>query len=138
VKTGLTTEGTEYTEEYPEKNLTDAIIGAAIEVHRTLGPGLLESVYEECLALELASAGIRAERQRAVPVRYKARDLDLGFKLDLLVEDSVVVELKAVEKLLPVHEAQLLSYLRLGSWRVGLLINFNEVVLRHGIRRRVI
>lgn len=118
--------------------LTKAIIGSAIEVHRALGPGLLESAYEECLCRELHLRGIPFERQRPLSVEYKGLRLDCGYRLDLLVSDRVVVEVKAVESLLPVHEAQLLTYLKLGGWTVGLLINFNVPVLKQGIRRRVL
>jgi len=117
--------------------LTEQVIGAAIEVHRELGPGLLESAYEACLCHELASRGLRLQRQVALPVRYKGVHLDCGYRLDLVVEDRVVVEVKAVEALLPVMEAQLLTYLRLSGKRVGLLINFHARVLKDGIRRRV-
>lgn len=117
--------------------LTEAIIQAAIEVHRTLGPGLLESAYEACLAFELAQRGLKVEQQKPLPVVYKDVRLDCGYRLDLLVEDKVIVEIKAVDQLLPVHEAQLLSYLRLSGCKVGLLINFNVKVLRSGIRRLV-
>jgi GxxExxY protein len=118
--------------------VTEAIIGAAIEVHRTLGPGLLESAYEECLCHELRLRGIPFERQRPLPVTYKGLDLECGYRLDLLVHDAVVVEIKAVEALQPIHEAQLLTYLKLGGWKVGLLINFNVPILKNGIRRRVL
>jgi GxxExxY protein len=118
--------------------LTEAIIGAAIEVHRALGPGLLESAYEECLCRELSLRKIPFERQRALPLQYKGMSLDCGYRVDLLVADKVVVEIKAVEALLPIHEAQLLTYLKLGGWQVGLLINFNVPVLKDGIRRRVL
>ena len=118
--------------------VTETIIGAAIEVHRALGPGLLESTYEECLCRELSLRGVPFERQRSLPVEYKGLRLDCGYRLDLLVADTVVVEIKAVESLLPIHEAQLLTYLRLGGWKVGLLINFNVAILRQGIRRRVL
>jgi len=118
--------------------ITEAVIGAAIEVHRHLGPGLLESAYEECLCQELTLRKIPFERQRGLPVEYKGLRLDCGYRLDLLVAETVVVEVKAVESLLPIHEAQLLTYLRLGGWRVGLLINFNVPVLKQGIRRRVL
>src|SRR5579859_7887692 len=101
-----------------DNDVTHEIIGAAIEVHRTLGPGLLESAYEECLARELVVRGIGFERQRATPVEYKGIQLDCGYRVDLLVESLVVVEIKAVETILPVHEAQLLTYLRLGGWTV--------------------
>jgi len=116
--------------------ITTAIIGAAIEVHRALGPGLLESAYEECLCRELTLRQIPFE-QRPLPIKYKGLELDAGYRLDLLVAERVIVELKAVETLLPIHEAQLLTYLRLGGWKVGLLINFNVPVLKQGIRRLV-
>ena len=117
--------------------ITDQIIGAAIEVHRVLGPGLLESVYEECLAFELDQRGLKYRRQVPLPVVYKDFRLDCGYRLDLLVEEEVVVELKTVEGLEPIHEAQLLTYLKLGGWQVGLLINFNVCVLKDGIKRMV-
>ncbi|MBI3666547.1 MAG: 3-deoxy-manno-octulosonate cytidylyltransferase [Acidobacteria bacterium] len=119
-------------------NLTQSIIGAAIEVHRALGPGLLESAYLECLCRELAARRIPFVRQVSLPVEYKGVALECGYRLDLLVADKVVLEVKAVEGILPVHEAQLLTYLRLGGWKVGLLINFNVPVLKQGIRRRVL
>jgi GxxExxY protein len=119
-------------------NLTGQIIGAAIEVHRAIGPGLLESAYEQCLCRELSIRHVVYERQRALPVDYKGLLLDCGYRLDLLVADLVVVEIKAVETLLPIHEAQLITYLKLGGWHVGLLINFNVTVLKNGIRRRVL
>src|SRR6185436_3932784 len=106
--------------------ITQSIIGAALEVHRELGPGLLEQAYEACLAFELLSRGFRIERQKAIPVAYKRQRLDFaGYRIDLLVEDAVVVEVKAIEKLEPVHSAQLLSYLQFSDCRVGLLLNFN-------------
>jgi GxxExxY protein len=117
---------------------TDPIIGAAIEVHRQLGAGLLESTYEECLCHELHLRGIGFGRQLDLPVSYKGLQLDCGYRLDLLVENTVVVELKSVEQLLPIHEAQLLTYLRLAHKPVGLLINFNVPLLKDGIRRRVL
>jgi GxxExxY protein len=117
--------------------LTETIIGAAIEVHRALGPGLLESAYEECLCHELDLRSVSYTRQALLPVRYKGLVLDCGYRLDLLVQDSVLLELKAVEKILPVHEAQLITYLKLGGWQVGLLINFNVPVLKEGIIRKV-
>ena len=117
---------------------TSRIIGAAIEVHRQLGPGLLESVYEECLCHELSLRGIRFVRQVDIPVIYKGLKLDCGYRLDLVVEDEIIVELESVEHVLPVHEAQLLSYLRLAGKRVGLLINFNVPLLAEGIIRRVL
>jgi GxxExxY protein len=118
-------------------NITERIIGAAIAVHRELGPGLLESTYEACLAYELIDQGLEIERQKAIPVRYRGVDLDCGYRIDLLVESRVIVELKAVESLEPIHDAQLLSYLRLSGLQVGLLINFNVMKLKHGIRRLV-
>ena len=118
--------------------MTSAIISGAIEVHRVLGPGLLESAYEECLCRELSLRGVPFERQRPLPVEFKGVQLDCGYRLDLLVADAVVVELKAVETLLPIHEAQLLTYLKLGGWNVGLLINFNVPLLKQGIKRRVL
>ena len=118
-------------------DLTGKIIGACIEVHKALGPGLLESTYETCVCHELTLAGVRFERQRPVPVSYKGALLDCGYRLDLVVEDKVVVELKSVEQLLPIHEAQILTYLRLAGLRVGLLVNFNTPVLHKGIKRFV-
>jgi GxxExxY protein len=118
-------------------HITEAIIGAAIEVHRALGPGLLESAYEACLAFELAQQGLKVEQQKPLPVVYKEVKLDCGYRLDLLVEDSVIVEIKAVDQLAPIHHAQLLSYLRLSGRKVGLLINFNVQVLKDGIQRVV-
>ena len=115
--------------------LTEKIIGCAIEVHRVLGPGLLESAYEECLCRELAVQGIEFERQVSLPVEYKGVKLDCGYRMDIVVEKSVVVEVKTVEKLLPLHEAQLLTYLKLSGIRRGLLLNFNTAVLRSGIKR---
>jgi|SRR5215510_899345 len=114
------------------------IIGAAIEVHRQLGPGLLESAYRECVTKEFTLRGIPFEREKAVPLEYKSVKLDAGYRLDFLVANCVVVEIKAIEALAPVHEAQLLTYLRLGGWRLGLLINFNVAVLKTGIRRRIL
>jgi len=118
--------------------ITEAIIGDSIEVHRHLGPGLLESAYAECLCHELTLRQIPFIRQRQLPVDYKTHKLECGYRLDLLVDEAVVVEIKAVESLLPIHEAQLLTYLRLGGWKVGLLINFNVPILKQGIRRRVL
>jgi GxxExxY protein len=115
--------------------LTKAIIGGAIEVHRELGPGLLESAYAECLAHELSLAGLGFAREVHVPVRYKGLALDCGYKVDFVVEHQVVVELKAVEGVLPVHEAQLMTYMRLLEVSTGLLINFHVPVLKSGIRR---
>ncbi len=120
-----------------EKALSGEVIGAAIEVHRLLGPGLLESAYELALERELALRGFSVERQKPVPLEYKGMPLGDGFRLDLLVEDSLLLEIKAVEALLPIHEAQLLTYLRLTARRFGLLLNFNEKSLKDGIRRVV-
>ena len=121
-----------------EEGLTEQVIGAAIEVHRALGPGLLESAYEACLAHELTERGFRHERQVPLPVRYKGVELDCGYRLDLVVEGAVIVELKAAKALEPIHTAQLLTYLRLSGLRVGLLLNFNVPVLKQGIMRVVL
>ncbi|MCL5959694.1 MAG: GxxExxY protein [Chloroflexi bacterium] len=118
--------------------VTQAIVGGAIEVHPALGPGLLESAYEECLCRELGLRRIAFERQLPLPVEYEGIHLNCAYRVDLLVAGSVVVEVKAVEDLLPIHEAQLLTYLKLGGWRVGLLINFNVPILKQGVRRRVL
>jgi GxxExxY protein len=118
--------------------LTQKIIGYAIEVHRQLGPGLLESTYAECLCFELKSADLHYRREVPLPVIYKSIRLDCGYRLDVVVENDVVLELKAVERLLPVHEAQMLTYLRLGKIRTGLLMNFNSAVLKDGLRRFVV
>ena len=117
--------------------ISHRIIGAAIEVHRHLGPGLLESAYQSCLAFELKQLGVRLEEQKPLPVVYKQVKLDCGYRLDLVVEDEIIVEIKAIEKLLPIHEAQLLSYLRLAKKRVGLLMNFHVPVLKNGLKRIV-
>ena len=121
-----------------ENPLSKEIIGAAIEVHRQLGPGLLESAYEECLAYESSQRDIPFERQKPVPVVYKDVRLDCGFRLDLLVDDLVVVELKAVDRLAPIHQAQMLTYLKLTGCKLGLLLNFNVLKLRDGIKRVVL
>lgn len=118
--------------------LTEQIIGAAIQVHRELGPGLLESVYETCLCHELSLIGLSIERQKAVPISYKGIRLDAGYRLDLIVENQVIVEIKSVSELLPVHEAQLLSYLKQVGGGRGLLINFNVKLLKHGLRRLIV
>jgi GxxExxY protein len=115
--------------------VTHEIIGAAIEVHRELGPGILESAYEECLCFELAQRGVSVRRQAALPIRYKGHDIEFGFRPDLIVENQVIVELKSVEKLIKVHDAQLLTYLRLAGMDRGLIINFNSSPLIDGIRR---
>ncbi len=116
-------------------SLTERIIGAAIDVHKALGPGLLESAYEECLSYELTQGAMNFQRQVALPIVYKDVRLDCGYRIDLIVERSVVVELKTVEKLAPIHEAQLLTYLKLSGIRTGLILNFHTPVLREGIRR---
>jgi len=121
-----------------EEELTEAIIGAAIEVHRELGPGLLENAYAACLCRELQLRGLAFEHEKAMPVEYKGLQIDCGYRIDVLVDGRVVVELKAVQELVPVHEAQLLTYLKLSGMRVGLLINFNVPVLKDGIVRRVL
>jgi len=118
--------------------LTERIIGAAIQVHRELGPGLLESAYEACLCHELSLNNLKVERQKAIPISYKGIRLDAGYRLDMVVEDQVIVEIKAVSELLPVHEAQLLSYLKQVGGGRGLLINFNVKLLKHGLRRLVV
>ena len=117
--------------------ITEAVIGVAIEVHRALGPGLLESAYEACLVSELVRLGLGVEQQKPLPVAYRDVRLDCGYRLDLLVEGEVIVEVKSVERLAPIHEAQLLSYLKLSGCRVGLLVNFNVLRLKDGIRRLV-
>jgi GxxExxY protein len=118
-----------------ENEITESIIGGAIDVHRAFGPGLLESVYEECLAVELRLRGLRFERQRPVPLEYKGCRVGVELRLDLFVEDLVIVELKSVDRLLPIHEAQLLTYLRLTGRAIGLMINFNVPLLKDGLRR---
>ncbi len=120
------------------EELTDKIIRAAIEVHKILGPGLLESAYEECFVYELIKMGLNIKQQLLIPIKYKDIKLKTNYRLDLLVEDKVIVELKTVEKLMPVHEAQLITYLKLSGYRVGLLINFNEKLLKNGIIRRIV
>jgi GxxExxY protein len=117
--------------------LTRRIIGAAIRVHTGLGPGLLESAYQACLAFELRSDGFTVEEQKPLPVTYRDVKLDCGYRLDLLVENEIVVEIKALEHLAPIHDAQLLSYLRLSGKRVGLLINFHVRILKDGLKRIV-
>lgn len=115
--------------------VTEKIIGCAIEVHRALGPGLLESAYEKCLAFELGQHGMRFRLQVPVPVEYKGARIECGYRIDLLVDDAVIVELKSVDQLAPVHEAQLLTYMKLARIRTGLLINFNQQRLVDGLRR---
>ena len=120
-----------------ENDIGTAIIGAAIKVHSVVGPGLLESAYETCLVYELEKLRFRIRKQIAIPIRYEDLSIDNGYRIDLLVEDRVVVELKAVEIVLPVHRAQLLSYLRLGGFRLGYLLNFHVAHMRDGIVRLV-
>lgn len=118
--------------------ITESIIGAAIEVHREMGPGLLESAYQECLAREFLLRDIPFEREVPVPVVYKGVHLECGYRLDFLICNSVVIEIKSVDAMPPVYEAQLVTYLSLGGWSVGLLINFNVLLLKDGVRRRVL
>ncbi|MBK6883622.1 MAG: GxxExxY protein [Flavobacteriales bacterium] len=120
-----------------ENELSKVIVNAAFVVHKELGPGLLENIYEHCLAAELRSVGIEFEQQRALPVVYKGQRLDLGYRLDLLVEKKVVVEVKATDGLNDIHMAQVLTYLKLSGTKLGLLINFNEALIKRGIRRVV-
>ncbi len=115
--------------------ITKQVVDASFHVHKTLGPGLLESVYEVCLAYELSQRNLKFKTQVAVPVTYNDVQLDVGFRLDMLVEDRVILELKAVEHILPLHEAQLLTYLKLTNLRLGLLINFNVPLIKDGIKR---
>jgi len=133
----FTTEGTEDTEGGGEglNGISGSIIGAAIEVHRQLGPGMLESAYQACLEFELTARGHSVERQKPLPVVYKGVAIDCAYRLDLVVDEQVIVEVKAIEHLLPVHQAQVLSYLRLSGLPLGLLINFNGATLRQGVRR---
>ena len=142
----LTAEDAECAEEKPSlgermngelDRLTNAIIGAAITVHRELGPGLLESAYEACLAFELTEKGFRVERQKQLPVTYRGLQQECGCRLDLLIENQVILELKATDSLRPIHDAQLLSYLKLAHKKVGLLINFNSLRVKDGIKRLV-
>jgi GxxExxY protein len=121
-----------------EQQITESIIGGAIEVHRELGPGLLESAYEECFCHELHLRNLSFQRQVELPVAYKGLKLDCGYRLDVVVENAVIVELKSIEQISPIHQAQLLTYLRLSGKKVGLLINFNVAVLKNGIVRRVL
>jgi GxxExxY protein len=118
--------------------LTSRVIGLGIEVHRHLGPGLLESAYEECLAHELTEAGLQFRRQAELPIIYKSVRLDCGYRMDLVVEDALILELESTEKILPLHEAQMPTYLRLSRIRYGLIMNFNTPVLKDGLRRIVL
>ena len=119
-------------------HLTDVVIGSAIDVHRALGPGLLESTYEMCLCRELDIRQISFERQKPIPVVYKGIKLDCGYRADVFVDGRLLVKIKSVDALAAIHDAQLLSYLKLGDWKIGLLINFNVQLLKSGIRRRVL
>jgi GxxExxY protein len=121
-----------------ESGLGERVIGLSIDVHRHLGPGLLESAYEECLCFELKQAGIGYQRQVALPIVYKDVRLDCGYRMDIVVRNELIIEIKAVDRILPVHEAQMLTYLRLSRLRAGLLLNFNNVVLKDGLRRFVL
>ena len=118
-------------------HLTDSVISSAIEVHRALGPGLLESAYEMCLCRELDLRQISFERQKPIPIAYKGIKLDCGYRADLVVDGRLLIEIKSVDAIAAIHEAQLLGYLKLGRWQIGLLINFNVQLLKSGIRRRV-
>jgi GxxExxY protein len=131
----FTAETAEMTQNVNE--ITEKIIGAAISVHKQLGPGLMESAYEACIAYELGEKNLMFERQKAFPIVYRGVQLDCGYRIDLIVENQVIVELKAVERLEPIHEAQMLSYLKLSGCKVGLLINFNVKVIKQGIHRFV-
>jgi GxxExxY protein len=131
----LTTEDTESTEEGLHRELTEAIIGAAIAVHRELGPGLLESVYEKCLAFELADRGLSVTTQKEIPVRYKNLTFDCSFRADLIVENKVLLELKSIDQLTAIHTSQVITYLKLTGLRTALLINFNVPILKNGLKR---
>lgn len=120
------------------EELTKTIIGAAREVHKNLGPGILESAYEECLAYELKQNGLNIERQKSIPIHYKTIILDCGYRIDLLVENKIVVELKSVEEINLIHEAQILTYMKFAQKNVGLLINFNVTILKNGLKRYVL
>lgn len=120
-----------------ENDISKIIIGCAIDVHKQLGPGLLESAYQECLYYELVKAGLKVEKEKPMPIVYKDVKLDHGYRIDLLVEDKVVIELKTVEVLNDVHTAQVLTYLRLGNYKLGLLLNFHVSILKNGIKRLI-
>ena len=117
--------------------VTEAIISVAVDVHRALGPGLLESAYEACMVYDLAKAGLKVEQQKPLPIFYRGIKLECAYRLDLMIDNEVIVEIKSVKKLLPIHQAQLLSYLKLSECKVGLLINFNVKILKNGIKRVV-
>ena len=123
---------------YQHQELTRQIIGAVIEVHKILGPGLLESAYRQCLVFELEERGVRCNQELSIPILYKHKKIDYGFRLDMIVENTVILELKAVDAILSLHKAQLLTYLRLANKQIGLLINFNVPLLRDGIHRVVL
>lgn len=125
-------------EEQKINGLTERIIGAAIEVHRNLGPGLLESAYQQCMAYELVDKGIKFVLEKEIPVKYKGNEINCAFRADMIVEDTVIVELKSVDKLMPIHNAQIITYLKISSKKVGLLINFNVGLLKNGIKRIII
>ena len=135
MKYGLTEEALQ--REYPHQPLTQSVIGAAIEVHRVLGPGLLESAYRKCLAHELLHRGLDFRLEVPIPLRYKQAEIDCGFRADIIVGNQLLVELKSVERLLLVHDAQVLTYLKLCGMKVGLLINFNVSSLRNGLKRLI-
>lgn len=118
-----------------ENKISEIIIGCAIKVHRSFGPGLLESAYQECLFYELNKAGLKVEKEKPMPIIYEEVKLDHGYRIDLLVENKVVVELKSIEKFTDVHTAQVLTYLKLGGYKLGLLLNFNVTLLKNGIKR---
>ena len=118
--------------------LSNKIIGWALEVHKRLGPGLLESAYEKCLSFELTNAGIRHDVQKKLPVEYKGMKLDCGYRTDIIIAGEIIIELKTVDKILPIHEAQLLTYMKLSGIKTGLLINFNVCLLKDGIKRLVL
>ena len=118
--------------------LSGKVIGCAIEVHKNLGPGLLESAYERCLSYELTAKGLRHETQKELQIDYKGLKLDAGYRIDLIVENGIIIELKSVEKILPIHEAQILTYMKLAGINVGLLINFNVIKVKDGIKRFVL
>ncbi|UJS17795.1 MAG: GxxExxY protein [Candidatus Jettenia sp.] len=124
-------------EEERLNKITETVIGVAINIHRTLGPGLLESAYEACMVYDLSQAGLKVEQQKPLPVVYRDVKLECGYRLDLMIESEAIVEIKSIEKLLPIHKAQLMSYLKLSGCKVGLLINFNVEILKEGIQRVV-
>ena len=130
-------EDAEMDQEERLNKITETIIGVAINIHRALGPGLLESAYEACMVYDLIQSGLKVEQQKPLPVVYREVKLECGYRLDLMIENEVIVEIKSVEKLLPIHKAQLMSYLKLSDCKVGLLINFNVEILKDGIQRVV-